>query len=31
MIPGIKNLDSIGSKPLMRGALSMMEDPNPRT
>lgn len=27
MIPGIKNIPSVGSKPLMRGALKMMEDP----
>ena len=30
MIPGLKNIDCVGSKPLMRGALSLMEDSNPR-
>lgn len=27
MIPGIKNIDSVASKPLQRGAIRMMEDP----
>lgn len=29
MIPGINNIQSVASKPLMRGALKLMDDPNP--
>ena len=29
MVPGINNVDGVGSKPLMRGAMRLMDDPTP--